>query len=241
MVFDRCNIPTLRGLRHCDRKDAREYFEEFGASLRAIAKRFGPQAALNVEIPGLINGPERVHATSSVIEASGLINGSGQQHSSWVTAPTTGDCGNEPGDSAHKPDPGCPPRRNCGDDVLPFKSHGVSGFPIVGNGDFAMATLEVKPQVPEVTPYGVYWAAYDVANGFARLEVAELVSAKVGPEEQLLGQGMVGSVFLQTERLPVTWKSFTPSIPLTMTFGHPLPNTVHMRVWGMIWSAVKRN
>jgi hypothetical protein len=246
MLFDSCHVPKFRGLRRGDRQDAREFFENFGASLTAIAKRHGPKAALDVkiEVPGLINGPERVYATSRVIEESpGLINGPAQtRHPTFVTAPTTGNpCGDEPGDSAHKTDPDCPPRRNCGDDALPFNSRKAAGFPIIGNGAFAEATLTVEPKVQEVIPYEVYWAAFDVANGYARINIAELVSAKIGTEEQLLGPGMVASVFIDVkEKMPVTWKSFTPSLGLELTFGHPLANTVHMGVWGVLWAEVKR-
>ena len=73
----------------------------------------------------------------------------------------------------------------------------------------------------------------------ARIPIAELVSAKVGTEEQLLGPGMVASVFQDVrEKLPVTWKSFTPSLGLELTFGHPLADTVHMGVWGVLWAEV---
>jgi hypothetical protein len=240
-------IPQFRGIRRGDRKDAREFFESFGAALRSIAKRHGPQAALDVqiEVPGLINGPEPVHATSSVLDnTTGLINGPGQgRQTTFVTAPTTGNaCGqSQPGDSAHETDPDCPPRKNCGDDALPFNSRRAEGFPVVGNGAFAQATLTVAPKVQEVTPYEVYWAAFDVANGYARIPVAELVSAKIGTEEQLLGPGMVASVFIDVkDKLPVTWKSFTPSLGLELTFGHPLPDTVHMGVWGVLWAEVTR-
>jgi hypothetical protein len=243
------NVPQFRGIRRGDRQDAREFFESFGAALGSIAKRFGPKAALDVqiEVPGLINGPEPVLATSAIIEGpSGLING--PTNSTWVQQPGGGNAAgggscppNEPGGSAHENDPGCPPRRNCGAAALPFNSRKAAGFPVVGNGSFAEATLEVAPKVQEVLPYELYWAAFDVNNGFARLAVAELASAKVGTEEQMLGPGMVASVFLDTkEPLPITWKEFTPSLPLELTFGHPLPNTVHMGVWGVLWAEVKR-
>ena len=238
------NVPQFRGVRRGDRQDAREFFESFGAALGSIAKRFGPQAALDVqiEVPGLINGPDPVLATSSIIDGpSGLING--PTYSSHVQAPTSGgNCPpNEPGSSAHENDPDCPPRRNCGYDALPFNSRKVTGFPVIGNGSFAEATLTVAPKVQEVLPHEIYWAAYDINNGYARLAVAELVSAKVGTEEQLLGPGMVASVFIDgKERLPVTWRSFSPLLGLEMTFGHPLPNSVHMGVWGVLWAEVKR-
>lgn len=248
-MFTDCNVPLFRGLRPGDRQDAREYFESFGAALRRVAKRYGPQAArrVQIEVPGLINGLEPVHATSSVIEGpSGLINGPTTATSSWVTAPNrTGAppaCEpSQPGDSAHNTDPDCPPRRNCGDAALPFNSRRVAGFPVIGNADFAASTLTVSPKVQEVVPYEIYWAAFDVNNGYARINVAELVSAKIGTEEQLLGPGMVASVFVDVkEKLPVTWKSFTPSLGLELTFGHPLPDTVHMGVWGVLWAEVTR-
>ena len=76
---------------------------------------------------------------------------------------------------------------------------------------------------------------------YARIPIAELVSAKIGTEEQLLGPGMVASVFIDVkDKLPVTWKSFTPSLGLELTFGHPLPDTVHMGVWGVLWAEVTR-
>jgi hypothetical protein len=244
-LFTDCHVPTFRGVRRGDRKDAREFFESFGAALGRIAKRHGPQVArdVQIEVPGLINGPERVYATSSALEGMpGLINGPGQgQHTTHVTAPGSQCPPSEPGDSAHQTDPGCPPRRNCGEDALPFNSRRVAGFPVIGNGVFAEATLPVAPKVQEVLPYELYWAAFDVANGFARIQIAELVSAKIGTEEQLLGPGMVASVFVDiNEKVPITWKSFTPSLGLELTFGHPLPNTVAMGVWGVLWAEVKR-
>jgi len=239
-MFAGLEIPQFRGVRRGDRQDAREFFEDFGAALRSIAKRYGPQAArsVQIEVPGLINGPDPVHATSRIIEQPpGLINGSTVTH-----VHTPGACPQpEPGNSAHDTDPDCPPRRNCGDAALPFNSRKVSGFPVIGNGNFAEATLTVLPKVQEVLPYEVYWAAFDVNNGFARIAIAELVSAKVGTEEQLLGPGMVASVFIDVhEKLPVTWKPFTPSLGLELTFGHPLSDSVHMGVWGVLWAEVKR-
>lgn len=235
-----CQIPRFHGIRRGDRQDIRGYFEAFGAALAQIAKRDGPEAArrVQIEVPGLINGPEPVHATS------GLINGpAGQPHTTFVTAPTGApQCPPQTaGDSAHEPDPGCEPRKNCGDDALPFRSRGNPNFPVIGNGDFAQSTLVVGPRVQEVTPHDIYWAAFDANNGYARIAVAELVSAVVGTEEQLLGPGMVASVFSDVkDRIPVTWKSFTPQLPLELTFGHPFPDTVHMQVHGVLWSEVKR-
>ncbi len=252
-----CKIPSFRGVRRHDLQDIREFFSNFGASLAEVAERYGPQAArsVRIEVPGLINGPEPVHAPSRVIEddhtkTSGLINGAGDRtnygtnYSTLVTAPaSTGRC--EPqalGDSAHQPDPGCSPRQNCGEDALPFHSRTLSHFPVIGNGSFAEATLTVAPKVERVSPYQIYWAAYDANNGYARISVAELVKAMVGTESQLLGAGMVASVFTDVkERVPLSWKSFSPVIPLELTFGHPLANTVHMQIWGILWAEVVKN
>lgn len=246
-----CNIPLFRGIRRHDLQDIREFFSDFGASLAQIAKRYGPQAArdVRIEVPGLINGPEPVHSASRVYagdhdNTSGLINGPGDgRQSTFVTAPTGSRC--EPtssGDSAHQPDPGCLPRQHCGEDALPFHSRGLSNFPIVGNGVFAEATLTVAPKLEKVTPYQIYWAAWDAANGYARINVAELVKAMVGTESQMLGPGMIGSVFVDVaERIPLSWKSFSPLIPLELTFGHPLADTVSMHVWGILWAEVVRN
>jgi hypothetical protein len=244
-----CNIPLFRGIRRHDPQDIREFFSNFGASLAQIAKRHGPQAArdVRIEVPGLINGPEPVHSNSRVYggdDTSGLINGPADcHHPTYVTAPTGPRC--EPqqsGDSAHQPDPGCSPRQHCGEDALPFHSRGLSNFPIVGNGTFAEATLTVAPKVEKVTPYQIYWAAWDAANGYARINVAELVKAMVGTESQMLGPGMIGSVFVDVaERIPLSWKSFSPLIPLELTFGHPLAATVSMQVWGILWAEVVRN
>ena len=246
-MFAGIEIPIFDGIRRADAKDVRDYFEQFGAALRQVAARYGPQAAqsVNIHVPGLINGPEPVHAaTRALDEHAGLINGvGGRPSTTFVQAPRSGsDCPPpEPADSAHVTDPDCPPRQNCGDDALPFSSRRLAGFPIVGNDQFAQATLPVAPKVQEVKPYEVYWAAFDVNNGYARLPIAELVSAKVGTEEQLLGPGMVASVFMDAKgRLPVTWKSFTPSLPLELAFGHPLSDTVHMHVWGVLWAEVLR-
>ena len=247
-----CHIPSFRGVRRHDLQDLREFFSDFGASLAEIAKRCGPQAArdVRIDVPGLINGPEPVHATSRVLEdsnpnpTSGLINGSGANtnYSTFVTAPTPRCEPHAAGDTAHQPDPGCPQRQHCGEDALPFHSRSVSNFPIVGNGAFAEATLNVAPKVERVTPYQIYWAAYDANNGYARINVAELVKAMIGTESQLLGVGMVASVFTDVrERIPLSWKSFSPLIPLELTFGHPLANTVHMHVWGILWAEVARN
>lgn len=243
-------IPLFRGVRRHDLQDLREFFSDFGASLQDIAKRCGPQAArdVRIDVPGLINGPEPVHATSRAIEdlhphPSGLVNGAGDStyNSDYVTVPVAKRC--EPyADSAHTPDPGCQARQHCGEDALPFHSRSLSNFPIVGNGSFAEATLTVAPKVERVTPYQIYWAAWDANNGFARINVAELVKAMVGTESQLLGAGMVASVFSDVqERIPLSWKSFSPLIPLELTFGHPLANTVHMHVWGILWAEVARS
>jgi hypothetical protein len=243
-----CNIPLFRGIRRHDPQDIREFFSNFGASLAQIAKRYGPQAArdVRIEVPGLINGPEPIHSTSRVHgdNTSGLINGPGDgNHSTFVTAPNGRPC--EPqksGDSAHQPDPNCPPRQHCGEDALPFHSRGLTNFPIVGNGVFAEATLTVAPKVERVTPYQIYWAAWDANNGYARINVAELVKAMVGTESQMLGPGMIGSVFVDVaERIPLSWKSFSPLIPLELTFGHPLSSSVYMHVWGILWAEVTRN
>ena len=245
-MFVGIEIPVFRGVRRGDHQDVHEYFEHFGAPVRQIAASFGPQAAQRAQIyvPGLINGPTPVHAaTRALDEQPGLINGgSTHPHSTFVQAPraSSGDCPT-PGDSAHETDPDCPPRQNCGEDALPFNSRRVEGFPVVGNNSFAQATLAVAPKVQEVKPYELYWAAFDVNNGFARLAIAELVSAKIGTEEQLLGPGMVASVFMDAKgRMPLTWKSFTPSLPLELSFGHPLSDTVHMHVWGVLWAEVTR-
>jgi len=125
---------------------------------------------------------------------------------------------------------------------LPFHSRGLSNFPIIGNGAFAEATLNVAPKVEKVTPYQIYWAAFDANNGYARINVAELVKAMIGTESQMLGPGMIGSVFVDVaERIPLSWKSFSPLIPLELTFGHPLASTVQMQVWGILWAEVIRN
>jgi hypothetical protein len=246
-----CKIPQFRGIRRHDLQDLREFFSEFGAALAEVTQRYGPQAArrVQIEVPGLINGPEPVHATSRVIEdSSGLINGPGGATPTFVTAPMS-HASPQPqceartaGDSAHHTDPGCGPRQNCGEGALPFNSRGVSVFPVVGNGAFAEATLTVSPKVEKVTPYHIYWAAWDANNGYAPIRIAELVKAMVGTESQMLGSGMVASVFSDVkERIPVTWKSFSPLIPLELTFGHPLPNTVHMHVAGILWAEVVKN
>lgn len=224
------SIPRFRGVRRNDHKDAREFFNEFGAALRSVYDRFGPQAArrvgfeVDLDQPGLINGP-------APVQSSGLINGP-------VTAPT-GSCSN--GDSAHETDPSCPPRKHCGEDALAFQSRGLPGFPLIGNGDFVERVLQVTPRVQEVKPYAIYWAAFDANQGYAPLRVAEMSSAVVGLEPQLLSPGMVASVFSDIgERIPVTWKSITPQLPLELGFGHPLPATVHMHVYGVIWAEVTR-
>ncbi len=245
-----CNVPNFRGVRRHDLQDIREFFSSFGASLGEIAKRYGPQAAqrVRIEVPGLINGPEPVHATSRAFEdlnppTSGLINGPGDRnHTNFVQAPTPRCEPHSAGDSAHETDPGCPPRQNCGEDALPFHSRTLTHFPVVGNGSFAEATLTVAPKVERVTPYQIYWAAYDANNGYARINVAELVKAMIGTESQMLGTGMIASVFTDVkDRVPLSWKSFTPSIPLELTFGHPLANTVHMQIWGILWAEVIKN
>jgi len=239
-------IPRFRGVRRGDHKDAREFFDAFGAALRSVFKREGPEAArrvaleVDLEQPGLINGP-------APVQTSGLINGSGSTPN-FVTAPLGAQQqGNnscppqQQQGSAHETDQGCPPRQNCGYDSLAFRSRTVTNFPVVGNGSFAEATLTVTPRVQEIKPYAVYWTAFDANQGYAFLPVAELTNAVIGLEPQLLSPGMVASVFSDIhQRLPVTWKNVTPHLPLELTFGHPLSNMVHMHIYGVLWSEVIR-